>query len=85
MRSRYAAAGRSERARLLDEVVAVTGFHRKHAIRALGKEPRPTPYGPEAVAALVAIWTAADYPWSLRLKAIGVPGSSKIAHAALKP
>jgi hypothetical protein len=34
MRSRYAAGGRSERARLLDEVVAVTGLHRKQGLHA---------------------------------------------------
>ena len=77
MRSRYAAASRGERGRLLDELVAVTGLHRKHLIRVLGHEPaqrrrpvRPTPFGPEVVAVLVAIWTAADYPWSVRLKAL---------------
>jgi transposase InsO family protein len=77
MRSRYFAAERSKRSGLLDEIVAVTGFHRKAVIRALAREPsarrrpaRPTSYGPEVVAVLVAIWTAADYPWSVRLKAI---------------
>ncbi len=77
MRSRYAAADREARSRLLDEIVAVTGLHRKHVIRSFGREPirrrrpaRATPYGPEVVAALVTIWKAADYPWSLRLKAI---------------
>lgn len=77
MRSRYAAADRAERTRLLDEAAAVSGFHRKHLIRTFAREPvarrrprRSTPYGPEVVAALVMIWKAADYPWSLRLKAI---------------
>ena len=27
-------------------------------------------YGPEVLAALCAIWTAAGYPWSVRLKAL---------------
>ena len=31
---------------------------------------RPTRYGPAVVRALVAIWTAAGYPWSVRLKAL---------------
>lgn len=77
MRDRYCAAQRTERGRLLDEIVAVTGLHRKHVIRALAREPlrrrrprRERCYGPEVVAVLVAIWTAADYPWSLRLKAM---------------
>lgn len=78
MRVRYAAAERGERARLLDEMVAVTGFHRKAVIRALWRQPRSpgmpvhrqTPYGAEVVAALAEIWRAADYPWSVRLKAM---------------
>jgi hypothetical protein len=30
---RYASAGRPEKAKILDEFVALTGFHRKHAMR----------------------------------------------------
>jgi hypothetical protein len=36
--SRYRAASRSEKERILDEFVATTGYHRKHAIRALRAE-----------------------------------------------
>ena len=32
---RYAGSGRNEKTRILDEFVAVTGFHRKHAMRLL--------------------------------------------------
>ena len=32
---RYQAASAGERSRILDEFVALTGFHRKHAIRVL--------------------------------------------------
>ena len=32
---RYLAAGRHEKGRILDELTATTGWHRKHAIRAL--------------------------------------------------
>jgi hypothetical protein len=79
MRERYGMATRREKSRLLDEAVAVTGRHRKGLIRAWRAEPRParrrragrpTRYGPTVVRALVAIWTAAGYPWSLRLKAL---------------
>ncbi len=35
-RGRYVAAARAELERLLDEVAAVTGYHRKAIIRALG-------------------------------------------------
>lgn len=40
-RARYRLASRSERSRLLDEVVAVTRYHRKAAIRLLRETPRP--------------------------------------------
>ncbi len=33
--ARYRGAPRSERSRILDEFAAVTGYHRKHAIRLL--------------------------------------------------
>jgi transposase len=33
IRGRYASAGRPEKAKILDEFVALTGFHRKHAMR----------------------------------------------------
>jgi hypothetical protein len=32
---RYALAGRLEKGRILDELTAVTGWHRKHAVRTL--------------------------------------------------
>jgi hypothetical protein len=45
---RYGAAGRREKGRILDELTATTGWHRKHAVRAVGRfgEPdRPTATG----------------------------------------
>jgi hypothetical protein len=80
MHERYQGASRAEKGRLLDEVCEVTGYHRKAAIRVLRrsarpmgrrrKHGRPVRYGPQVVAALRAIWTAAGYPWSVRLKAL---------------
>ena len=78
MRERYVVATRREKGRLLDEAVGVTGRHRKALIRAWHRPARPrrsrggrpTAYGPAVVRALVAIWTAAGYPWSRRLKAL---------------
>jgi hypothetical protein len=80
MRDRYVTADRETKGRLLDEAVAMTGRHRKSLIRAwrVGPRPpqsrrracRPTRYGPAVVRVLVAIWTAAGYPWSHRLKAL---------------
>jgi hypothetical protein len=80
MRERYVTADREAKGRLLTEAVAVTGRHRKSLIRAWRVAPRPrrarrrtcrpTRYDPAVVRALVAIWTAAGYPWSQRLKAL---------------
>lgn len=39
IRDRYRGSDRSVRGAILDEFVALTGYHRKHAIRLLGKEP----------------------------------------------
>lgn len=68
-RVRYRQATRREKRRLLDEVVAVTGIHRKAAIRLLRRAPRPRPtpgpggrpreYGPEVAAAATVLWQAA--------------------------
>ena len=47
--ARYRAGGRNQKKKILDEFVKVTGFHRKHAIRALRKVQvryRPTAAGP---------------------------------------
>jgi hypothetical protein len=67
-RQRYQGAPRAEKHRLLDEVVAVTGLHRKAAIRLLRRAPRPraTPgpggrprkYGPPVAAAAEVLWQA---------------------------
>ncbi|MDQ3486769.1 MAG: hypothetical protein M3468_03430, partial [Acidobacteriota bacterium] len=79
MRARYERAGRDAKGELLTEVCEVTGYHRKAVIRLLRRAApvgtrrrrgRRVEYGPEVVAALRAIWTAAGYPWSVRLKAL---------------
>jgi hypothetical protein len=79
MRERYELAEGPAKSRLLDVVCEMTGYHRKAVIRRLRRPPRPwrrrrggprVRYGPEVVAVLRAIWTAAGYPWSVRLKAL---------------
>ena len=76
---RYRHATRPEKQRILDEFCQVTRSHRKHAIRLLnGPAPgamrppqrRAPTYSPAVIEALRAIWEAAGYPWSLRLKAL---------------
>ncbi len=80
-RYRYRQASPLQKRRILDEFCANCGYHRKYAIRLLNGPPpgprpvrRPRPrsvtYGPRLISILKAIWEAADYPWSVRLKAL---------------
>ena len=74
-RERYAAGGRAAKGAILDEFVALTGLHRKHAIRLLRAPPgerrprgRPrTRYGAAVKEALVLLWEASDRVCSKRL------------------
>jgi hypothetical protein len=78
---RYHKAGREAKQTMLNEFCLNTGYHRKYAIRLLngappGKQPerrrreRRPHYGPQLLSILAAIWEAAGYPWSVRLKAL---------------
>ena len=76
-RERYQHAPRAEKHRLLDEVVAVTGLHRKAAIRLLRRAPRPRPtpgpggrpreYGPAIARAAEVLWQASGWIGAHRL------------------
>ncbi len=79
--ARYRQADRRLKRVILNEFCANTGYHRKYAIRLLNGPPpegvrrrvrrRRTPsYGSAVVSVLAAVWEAAGYPWSLRLKAL---------------
>src|SRR5271166_3291109 len=74
---RYALGNRVERGRILDEFAAVTGHHRKHAMRLLraGSEsrdsvPRPSRrvYDAAVREALIVIWEASDRVCGKRLR-----------------
>jgi hypothetical protein len=77
-RERYQGATRAEKHRLLDEVVAVTGIHRKAAIRLLRRAPRPRvqpgpggrprTYGPAVAAAVEVLWQASGRIGAHRLQ-----------------
>jgi hypothetical protein len=77
---RYHRGSTEEKGRILDEFCRVCHYHRKYAIRLLNGPPppaRPRPhrtrgpsYGRPVIQALVVIWEAAGYPWSVRLKAM---------------
>src|SRR5207249_2254426 len=74
---RYAAAGRLQRTRILDEFVATTGYARKYAIQLLGesrgiaagpiRRRRPRWYGDAVREALVVSWAAANCICAKRL------------------
>jgi hypothetical protein len=66
---------------MLDEFCETAEYNRKYALRLLNGPPpeqkreasrrsRGASYSARAIAVLAAIWEAAGYPWSLRLKAL---------------
>ena len=74
---RYRAASADEKRRILDEFVAVTGYHRKHAIRVFNgfagtpvsmKRGRLRLYDEAVRQALVVFWEASDRVCGKRLK-----------------
>lgn len=72
---RYRSSSRAERSSILDEFVAITGYHRKHAIRLLSRPGTPPAqrhpsarYGAAVRDALGALWEVADRVCSKRLK-----------------
>ena len=79
MHPRYVHGSRQEKGRLLDEFVAVTGYHRKYALgllrhgvppRVVGHHPgRRARYGPRVVAALQVAATATGWICGKRLAA----------------
>jgi hypothetical protein len=75
---RYCSARFGDRIRILDEFVALTGYHRKHAIRLLRRErgvakgahERSRLYDEAVRQALTVLWEAADRVCGKRLKAL---------------
>lgn len=79
LRQRYGEAGRAGKSRILDEFVAVTGYHRKHAVRLLRgvevsclveRRGRPRRYGKAVRDALILLWEASDRICGKRLHAL---------------
>ena len=69
MAPRYRATSRAQKSRMLDAVVAVTGYARTYAIQLFNQAEEPKPriqrphhshYGPEVKQALILAWTAAN-------------------------
>jgi len=78
---RYQRASGVEKQRILDEFCATCDYNRKYAVRVLNGPPpaekrlreperRSATYGARVISVLKAVWEAADYPWSQRLKAL---------------
>ncbi len=78
---RYRKAGQAEKIQILNEFCRVCGYHRKYAIRKLNgpppddrppkpRKPRGYTYANQVISILEAVWAAAGYPWSVRLKAL---------------
>ena len=78
LRVRYRNAAFGERIKILDELVALTGYHRKHAIRVLREQvgtvtaasDRNRLYDEAVRQALTVLWEAADRVCGKRLKAL---------------
>ena len=79
LRERYKVAGKTEKSRILKEFAAVSGYHRKHAIRLLKvRMPMATRgaivgrrvYNEALKQALIVLWESADRICGKRLKAL---------------
>ncbi len=83
MRRRYHESSKRDKARILDEFIALTGYHRKHGIRLLQRdgdsEIQPLPdvlvrtrrvYEEAVRETLTILWEASDRICGKRLKAI---------------
>ena len=80
---RYARGDRGERGRILDEFAAVTGYHRKHAMRLLragqanrrsGPRPGRRVYDEAVYEALIVVWEASDRICGKWLRPLADPG-----------
>jgi len=78
--ARYRRSDPQQRGRILDEFCRICGYNRKYAIRLLNQpHPAAAPrlrrrrapcYERRVIQILAAVWEAAGYPWSVRLKAL---------------
>ena len=93
---RYQTGSATEKGRIFDEFVALTEYHRKHAIRILsgnppklkGRRGRRCLYDQAVTEALVVLWEASDRVCGKRLRAllpILVPALERHGHLCLDP
>lgn len=96
MQERYCQAkNRSEKSQILDEVIHVLGYHRKHAIQVLNgrttllkpnnrRRCRPIQYQ-EALPVIQRVWEALDYPCAERLHPVLLETAEHLAvHGSLR-
>ena len=94
IRDRYGLSSKAERRRILDEFIAVTGYHRKHAIRILNsgasadrrRIPRSRLYDEAVRQAILVLWEASDRICGKRLRAllpILIPAMERHGHLQL--
>jgi hypothetical protein len=87
---RYVQAGRTERSRLLTEIAAVTGLHRKSLVRLLRgptleravRRPRVRRrrYGAAVADVVRVVWESLDYVCAERLTPVLLPTARHLAH-----
>lgn len=77
VRERYRAGSKGDKVRILDEFIAVTGYHRKHVIRlfkvgpvmsSASRRPRLALYDEAVREAVIVLWEASDRVCGKRLK-----------------
>lgn len=86
--TRYRVADRTEKSRLLTEMEAVTGLHRKSLVRllnqpSLARRPaancRGRTYGPEVERVIVVVWESLDYLCAERVQPQLLPTAQHLA------
>ena len=79
LKQRYKSATKSDKTKILDEFVALSGYHRKHAVRLLRDKNDQSStkstysrriYGEAVIEALIVTWEAADRICGKRLKVV---------------
>lgn len=81
LKSRYQAASKAEKNRILEEFILISGYHRKSAIRLLNSAvtngsqqhrsaPARSVYGAAVQQALIVLWEASDRLCGKRLRAL---------------
>jgi hypothetical protein len=98
LRARYVASSRIDKARILDEFTAISGYHRKSATRILNgsldvpedthRRSRARLYDAAVRQALIVLWEASDRICSKRLKAllpVLLPALERNGHLQLAP